>query len=67
MQIIKNSIPLDKQAELENAKATTYNAQEEVETQKLLIRYVAEMSDIYIPDEESEDDVNVSNFEEIKE
>lgn len=49
--------PIRQQKELENIRADLENQKEQMETQKLLTRYVAEMSDIYIPEEEEEENV----------
>ena len=58
MKIVKTKMTLEEQAELEYANSL----KEKLETQSLLIQYVAEMSDIYIPEEED----YVQNTDEIK-
>ena len=45
-------------------RADLKNQKEQMETQKLLTRYVAEMSDIYIPEEEEEDVRNIAETED---
>lgn len=47
-------------------KADIEQQKQDMETQKLLTQYVAEMSDIYIPEEEEKEN-NVSDFEENEE
>lgn len=58
-----NNLSVIQQKELENMRATIAQQSEQLETQKLLTRYVAEMSDIYIPEEEEND---VRYIEEIE-
>lgn len=50
-----HNLSVIQQKELENMRATIAQQSEQLETQKLLTRYVAEMSDIYIPEEEEND------------
>lgn len=50
-------MPIAQQIDLKNARAL----KEQVETQNLLIQYIATMSDIYIPEEENEVNTNVSD------
>lgn len=50
-------MPIAQQIDLKNARAL----KEQVETQNLLIQYIATMSDIYIPEDESEVNTNVSD------
>ena len=53
----ESDIPIAQQVDLKNARAL----KEQVETQNLLIQYIATMSDIYIPEEENEVNTNVSD------
>lgn len=53
----ESDIPIAQQIDLKNARAL----KEQVETQTLLIQYIASMSDIYIPEEESEVNTDVSD------
>lgn len=53
----ESDIPIAQQIDLKNARAL----KEQVETQNLLIQYIASMSDIYIPEEESEVNTDVSD------
>lgn len=63
MPILKRrKLPLKQEKELENMKAAIESQKEQIETQKLLTKYVAEMSDIYIPEEEE----NVRDIEEVE-
>ena len=52
----ESDIPIAQQIDIRNARAL----KEQVETQSLLIQYIALMSDIYIPEDESEANTNVS-------
>lgn len=63
MNFENSNMSIAEQISLENAKAL----QEKVETQNLLIQYLAEMTDVYIPQEEEGGVQNVSNIEEIEE
>lgn len=53
-------------AENENYKATVEKQKEKNENQKVLIQYLAAMTDVYIP-EETEEEENVQNFVENEE
>lgn len=55
-----SNLTIGEQTDLQNAKAL----KEKVETQNLLIQYLAEMGGIYIPTEESEVNENVQDIEE---
>ena len=57
-----SNLTIGEQTDLQNAKAL----KEKVETQNLLIQYLAEMSGVYIPTEESEVNTDVQNFEEVE-
>lgn len=48
----KRKLSVRQQKELENMRADLEKQKEQMETQKLLTKYVAEMNDIYIPEEE---------------
>lgn len=54
---VESDMPIAQQIDLKNARAL----KEQVETQNLLIQYIATMSDIYIPEEENEVNTNVSD------
>lgn len=45
------------QADDENLRANVKKQDHTIEKQKLLIRYLSEMTDVYIPEEEEEEDV----------
>lgn len=62
MQYQKSNMSIGEQTDLQNAKAL----KEKVETQNLLIQYLAEMSGVYIPTEESEVNEDVQNIEEVE-
>ena len=52
-------------AENENLKATVKRQNQTIENQKVTIQYLAAMTDVYIPEEEEEE--NVQNFAENEE
>lgn len=52
-------------AENENLKATVERQKHTIENQKVTIQYLAAMTDVYIPEEEEEE--NVQNFAENEE
>ena len=52
-------------AENENLKATVERQKQTIENQKVTIQYLAAMTDVYIPEEEEEE--NVQNFAENEE
>ncbi len=45
------------QAEEDNLKAEVEKQKQTMEQQKVLIQYLAEMTDVYIPEEEEEENV----------
>ena len=49
------------QADDENLRATVKKQDQTIEKQKVLIQYLAEMTDVYIPEEEEEEDVQYIN------
>ena len=65
MQYKKMTGTPQEQAETENMKATVEKQKEKIENQKLLIQYLAEMNDIYIPEDEEEE--HVQDFAENEE
>lgn len=60
---VESEMPIAQQIDLKNARAL----KEQVETQNLLIQYLAEMSGVYIPTEESEASTDVQDIEEVEE
>lgn len=60
---VESDMPIAQQIDIKNARAL----KEQVETQNLLIQYIATMSDIYIPEEENEVNTNVSDSFETEE
>ena len=44
------------QADDENLRATVKKQEQTIEKQKVLIQYLAEMTDVYIPEEEEEEE-----------
>lgn len=57
------NLSIRQRKDMDNIRADLENQKEQMETQRLLTRYVAEMNDIYIPEE---DDENVQNSIEIE-
>lgn len=58
-----SNLTIGEQVDLQNAKAL----KEKVETQNLLIQYLAEMSGVNIPTEESEVNTDAQDIEEVEE
>lgn len=58
MRILRRILSCRQEKEFENMKADIEQQKQDMEEQKLLTQYVAEMSDIYIPEEEVEDNVS---------
>lgn len=52
INLLRRVLSVRQEKELENLRASAENTRAELEKQKLLTRYVAEMNDIYIPEEE---------------
>lgn len=65
MEVRKINGSLTEQAEKEMLAATVAMQKETIEKQKILLQYVAEMTDVYIPEEEENE--NVQNITEITE
>lgn len=60
MEIKKLSGSLEEQAEKEVLAATVKKQKETIEKHQTLLQYVAEMTDVYIPEEEENEDVQNS-------
>lgn len=65
MEVRKMSQTPAEMAEDENLRATVEKQKKIIENQKVTIQYLAAMTDIYIPEEEEEEDVQ--NFAENEE
>ncbi len=65
MEIKKAVLTPEENAENENLKATVERQNQTIENQKVTIQYLAAMTDVYIPEEEEEE--NVQNFTENEE
>lgn len=63
MKYIRKLLSVRQEKELEILKADNAALSAELEKQNLLTRYVAEMSDIFIPEEETEDEYVQNSFE----
>ena len=53
------------QADDENLRATVKKQDQTIEKQKVLIQYLAEMTDVYIPEEEEEEE-DVQYIDEVE-
>ena len=65
MFFIKRILSIRQEKEIEILKATVVKQKEKIENQKTMIQYLAAMTDVYIPEEEEEEDVQ--NFIENEE
>lgn len=65
MEVRKMSQTPAETAEDENLRATVEKQKKTIENQKVTIQYLAAMTDVYIPEEEEEEDVQ--NFTENEE
>ena len=65
MFFIKRILPIRQEKEIEILKAKVEKQSETIENQKVTIQYLAAMTDVYIPEEEEEEDVQ--NFIENEE
>lgn len=65
MFFIKRILPVRQEKEIEILKAKVERQRETIENQKVTIQYLAAMTDVYIPEEEEEEDVQ--NFIENEE
>lgn len=65
MFFIKRILSIRQEKEMEILKAKVEKQRETIENQKVTIQYLAAMTDVYIPEEEEEEDVQ--NFIENEE
>lgn len=65
MFFMKRFLPIRQEKEIEILKAKMEKQRETIENQKVTIQYLAAMTDVYIPEEEEEEDVQ--NFIENEE
>lgn len=65
MFFIKRVLSVRQEKEMEILKAKVEKQRETIEKQKVTIQYLAAMTDVYIPEEEEEE--NVQNFIENEE
>lgn len=65
MFFMKRFLPVRQEKEIEILKAKVEKQRETIENQKVTIQYLAAMTDVYIPEEEEEEDVQ--NFIENEE
>lgn len=61
MQYQKKTLSPQEEAENEILKATVASQQEELTKTKLLLQYVADMADVYIPEEDVEETEDVAD------
>lgn len=64
MEIKKAVLTPEENAENENLKATVERQNQTIENQKVTIQYLAAMTDVYIPEEEEEENVQNSAEDE---
>lgn len=57
MFFMKRILSIRQEKEMELLKATVEKQRETIENQKVTIQYLAAMTDVYIPEEEEEEDV----------
>lgn len=65
MFFMKRFLPVRQEKEIEILKAKVERQRETIENQKVTIQYLAAMTDVYIPEEEEEEDAQ--NFGENEE
>lgn len=65
MFFMKRFLPVRQEKEMEILKAKVEKQRETIENQKVTIQYLAAMTDVYIPEEEEDEDVQ--NFIENEE
>lgn len=65
MFFMKRFLPVRQEKEIEILKAKVEKQRETIENQKVTIQYLAAMTDVYIPEEEEDEDVQ--NFVENEE
>lgn len=65
MFFMKRILPIRQEKEIEILKAKVERQRETIENQKVTIQYLAAMTDVYIPEEEEDEDVQ--NFVENEE
>lgn len=65
MFFMKRILPIRQEKEIEILKAKVEKQRETIENQKVTIQYLAAMTDVYIPEEEEDEDVQ--NFIENEE
>lgn len=65
MFFMKRFLPIRQEKEMEILKAKVEKQRETIENQKVTIQYLAAMTDVYIPEEEEDEDVQ--NFIENEE
>lgn len=61
MQYQKKTLSPQEEAENEILKATVASQQEELTKTKLLLQYVADMTDVYIPEDEAEETEDIAD------
>ena len=55
MKVKRRQLPVRKEKQLEDARAENAALTEKLEKQALTMQYIAEMSDIYIPEEDTDE------------
>lgn len=55
MKVKRRQLPVRQEKQLEDARAENAALTEKLEKQELTMQYIAEMSDIYIPEEDTDE------------
>lgn len=55
MKVKRRQLPVRQEKQLEDARAENAALTEKLEKQALIMQYIAEMSDIYIPEEDTDE------------
>lgn len=55
MKVKRRQLPVRQEKQLEDARAENATMTEKLEKQALTMQYIAEMSDIYIPEEDTDE------------
>lgn len=55
MKVKRRQLPVRQEKQLEDARAENATLTEKLEKQALTMQYIAEMSDIYIPEEDTDE------------
>ena len=65
MHYQKRTLSPQEEAENERLRATVASQQEELDKTKLLLQYVADMTDVYIPEESEETEEEITDEQDV--